>query len=305
MQRGFQVVAISALVAGATLAIRADVTPPTQAAEIQLQLGNLFFSEGRFPESLDAYQHALRTDDTSRLREARSGVIQSALRLAEYDIARVQAEALLKSSPHNAEAVSLYGDSLWASGLFEQAEEKYKHARPRARPPRPRAVAPGTQSGRRRDERGAGGAVAGAARPRDSSHRRRHLRADAQVRRSGRRLQQLREPAAKQGHQRQSRLVARRDWIPALVRPADPVRDGSRCRDDGVHRAVQAGERQDRRARQNQQPGRPGFHRRYRFGKHGHHRHHCTKDRRDTDHVHAQCRCWRSWRGSNRSRSGR
>ena len=44
MQRGFQVVAISALVAGATLAIRADVTPPTQAAEIQLQLGNLFFS---------------------------------------------------------------------------------------------------------------------------------------------------------------------------------------------------------------------------------------------------------------------
>ena len=128
MQRGFQVVAISALVAGATLAIRADVTPPTQAAEIQLQLGNLFFSEGRFPESLDAYQHALRTDDASRLREARSGVIQSALRLAEYDTARVQAEALLKSSPHNAEAVSLYGDSLWASGLFEQAEAKYKDA---------------------------------------------------------------------------------------------------------------------------------------------------------------------------------
>jgi len=128
MQRGFQVVAISALVAGATLAIRADVTPPTQAAEIQLQLGNLFFSEGRFPESLDAFQQALRTDDASRLREARSGVIQSALRLAEYDIARVQAEALLKSSPHNAEAVSLYGDSLWSSGLFEQAEAKYKDA---------------------------------------------------------------------------------------------------------------------------------------------------------------------------------
>src|SRR5207244_4004659 len=96
--------------------------------DMQIQLGKLVFTEGRFPESLDAYQHALRTDDTSRLREARSGVIQSALRLAEYDIARVQAEALLKSSPHNAEAVSLYGDSLWASGLFEQAEEKYKHA---------------------------------------------------------------------------------------------------------------------------------------------------------------------------------
>ena len=61
---------------------RADVTPPTQAAEIQLQLGHLFFSEGRFPESLDAYQHALRTDDSSRLREARSGVIQSGPRVS-------------------------------------------------------------------------------------------------------------------------------------------------------------------------------------------------------------------------------
>ena len=30
--------------------------------------------------------------------------------------------------PRNAEALSLYGDALWASGLFEQAEEKYRDA---------------------------------------------------------------------------------------------------------------------------------------------------------------------------------
>ncbi len=128
MQRGFRVVAVSAIVAGASLVIRADATPPSQAAEIQLQLGNLFFSEGKFNESLEAYQHALRTDDASRLRQARSGVIQSALRVAEFETARHEAEALVTSSPRDAEAVSLYGDSLWASGLFEQAEEKYKDA---------------------------------------------------------------------------------------------------------------------------------------------------------------------------------
>ena len=128
MQRGFRVVTVSAIVAGVTLIGRADGTPPSQAAEIQLELASLYFSEGRFRESLEAYQHALRTDDAPRLREARAGVIQTALRVAEFELARSEAEALVASSPHNAEVVSLYADSLWAAGLFEQAEEKYRDA---------------------------------------------------------------------------------------------------------------------------------------------------------------------------------
>ena len=59
MHTGFRVVAASAIVVAASLVIRADVTPPSQAAEIQLQLGDLLFSEGRYFDSLDAYRNAL------------------------------------------------------------------------------------------------------------------------------------------------------------------------------------------------------------------------------------------------------
>ena len=119
---------VSALIAVASLAIHADGTPPSQAAEIQLQLGSLLYSEGRYNESLEAYQNALKTTDTLALRSARAGVIQSALRVAEFDLARNEAETLVKIAPRDPDAMTLYGDALWASGLFEEAELKYRAA---------------------------------------------------------------------------------------------------------------------------------------------------------------------------------
>jgi Flp pilus assembly protein TadD/predicted aspartyl protease len=119
---------VSALIAVASLAIHADGTPPSQAAEIQLQLGSLLYSEGRYNESLEAYQNALKTTDTLALRNARAGVIQSALRVAEFDLARNEAETLVKIAPRDPDAMTLYGDALWASGLFEEAEVKYRAA---------------------------------------------------------------------------------------------------------------------------------------------------------------------------------
>jgi cytochrome c-type biogenesis protein CcmH/NrfG len=59
MQRALGVVAASAVVAAASLVIRADVTPSSQASEIQVQLGDVLFSEGRYLDSLDAYRNAL------------------------------------------------------------------------------------------------------------------------------------------------------------------------------------------------------------------------------------------------------
>ena len=56
MPRAFRLVAASAIVAAASFVIHADATPPSQAAEIQLQLGDMFFSEGRYQDALDAYQ---------------------------------------------------------------------------------------------------------------------------------------------------------------------------------------------------------------------------------------------------------
>ena len=39
MRSAYRAVAVSAILAAASLVIRADVTPPSQASEVQLQLG--------------------------------------------------------------------------------------------------------------------------------------------------------------------------------------------------------------------------------------------------------------------------
>ena len=128
MQVGFRSSVVLVLVAAASLVISADGPAPSQAADVQLQLGTLLYSEGRYLEALEAFQNALKSEDTLLLRGARTGVVQAALRVAEFDTARYQGEALVKAAPRDADAVALYGDALWASGLFEEAEQRYKDA---------------------------------------------------------------------------------------------------------------------------------------------------------------------------------
>ena len=130
MKRRIRAVAVAAVVAAASFTIHAD-KPSSHNADIQLQLAQLFFQDGRYVESLDAFQKALAAQDPSdsqRVRTARVGVVQSALRVAEFTIARREAEQLLSSDPRSPEVLSLYGDSLWASGLFDEAETKYRDA---------------------------------------------------------------------------------------------------------------------------------------------------------------------------------
>jgi Flp pilus assembly protein TadD len=128
MRSGFRSSAVFVLIVTASLVIHADGTPPSQAADVQLQLGAMLNAEGRYIESLEAFQNALKTTDTATLRAARAGVITNALRVAEFDLARHEAEALVKISPRDANALSLYGDALWASGLFEESEARYRDA---------------------------------------------------------------------------------------------------------------------------------------------------------------------------------
>jgi tetratricopeptide (TPR) repeat protein len=121
-------VAASAFVVAVSLVIHAEGTTQSQSVEIQLQLGNLFFGEGRYQESLEAYGNAVKVAPPDQMRQARGGVILSSLRVAEFERAREEAERLIQESPRAPESLALYGDALWASGLFEQAENKYKDA---------------------------------------------------------------------------------------------------------------------------------------------------------------------------------
>jgi len=116
------------MVAAASFVLRADVTPSSQASEVQLQLGDLLFAEGRFLDSLEAYRNSLKTSTPDNARRPRIGVIASALRVAEFDLARREAETLNRSDPTGPDSMALYGDALWASGLFQEAENKYRDA---------------------------------------------------------------------------------------------------------------------------------------------------------------------------------
>ena len=129
MYRGFRVfVAVAAAAAaGGSLVIRADV-PSSQAAEVQLQLGDLLSSEGRFLEALDAYRLALKVAPPDDARRPRVGVIMAALRVAEFDLARQEAETLHRGSPNDSQSMTLYADALWSMGLFQEAEALYERA---------------------------------------------------------------------------------------------------------------------------------------------------------------------------------
>jgi tetratricopeptide (TPR) repeat protein len=122
-------VAVAAIAGGSLLTVEglgADVT--SQSGEIQLQLGHEFFREGRFSDALDAYKRALTASAPADARAARSGVVQSALRVAEFATARTEAARLMAESPEDPSVRALYGDALWAAGLFEEAESHYHDA---------------------------------------------------------------------------------------------------------------------------------------------------------------------------------
>ena len=128
MQSAIRVAAASVIVVAVSLVLRADVTPPSQASEIQLQLGDLLFSEGKYVDSLDAYRNSLKAAPSDSVRRPRMGVISSALRVAEFDLARQEAEKLYKADPKRPDSMTLYGDAMWSMGLFEEAETLYRDA---------------------------------------------------------------------------------------------------------------------------------------------------------------------------------
>jgi tetratricopeptide (TPR) repeat protein len=97
-------------------------------AELQFQLGNLLSDETRYREALDAFDKAIHTDDVSLQLRARGGKVKTALRIAEFDLAQKEAELLRAAAPGDPGVLSLYADSLWSAGLFDEAEDVYRQA---------------------------------------------------------------------------------------------------------------------------------------------------------------------------------
>jgi predicted aspartyl protease/cytochrome c-type biogenesis protein CcmH/NrfG len=119
---------VTALLTALPLVVGTQGVPPSDNVEIQLQLGALLYSEARYSEALDAFQRAEPRAQGEARQSARMGVVRSALRVAEFTLARDVATSLKTELPANPEVISLYGDALWATGLFEDAERTYRDA---------------------------------------------------------------------------------------------------------------------------------------------------------------------------------
>ena len=97
-------------------------------AELQIQLATRLFDDARYAEAFNAFDDALGTADPGLARRARTGKVRAALRIAEFGVARREGEMLKAAAASDPEIVALYADSLWAVGLFDEAEEQYKEA---------------------------------------------------------------------------------------------------------------------------------------------------------------------------------
>jgi predicted aspartyl protease/Flp pilus assembly protein TadD len=99
-----------------------------EAAEVQLQMAKLLFSDGRYTEAFDAFEQAKPSQDPRIRREALAGCVTSALRLGDFSHAYADAQTLMKTGVKDAYSVALFADALWSVGLFEQSEKKFAEA---------------------------------------------------------------------------------------------------------------------------------------------------------------------------------
>ena len=213
---------VAAAVIACSLVLLADERDANDA-ELQYQLASLLYEETRYIEALQAFDRAAQTTDATLGIRARKGRVRSALKVAEFGLARQEAQKLVGQAPSDAEAQTLFADTLWSAGLFDEADRSYKTALSlSAGYPactfRPGPFARDAEQAVRGAGRGPGRLGGRATGRRHPRRHRRHLRAAEPLRRSRQRVHQLHQPAAEQRPQRKGRLGARPGPVPRVLR---------------------------------------------------------------------------------------
>ena len=103
-------------------------SPPSATADVQSQLADLLFADGRYREAADVYRRVLSAPDTALASRAGTKLVLSLLRVGDFRSAATVSADLRRSYPDDAHVAAVRGDSLWASGLFEEAEAAYEQA---------------------------------------------------------------------------------------------------------------------------------------------------------------------------------
>src|SRR5512137_222966 len=94
--------ALLSLFVAVGLVVAVEAFSPSDTPEIQLQLGNLLYADGRYSEALTAYEQAVGSSESRVRNPARVGLVQSALRIGSFQKARSAAEVLRQEQPGNA-----------------------------------------------------------------------------------------------------------------------------------------------------------------------------------------------------------
>lgn len=99
---------------------------PTVDPAFSYQQALQHFERAEYVQALGSFEAATRTDDVDLATRARKGKVRTALRIAEFESARRDADLLMSSGSVDSETRTLYGDALWAMGLFDEAESSYR-----------------------------------------------------------------------------------------------------------------------------------------------------------------------------------
>lgn len=118
---------VVAVVIACTLAVRATDNIGNDHA-LNLQLATRLYEDGRYRDALRAYERVIESPDADTSLRARKGRLRSAVRVAEFGLARRDADALQTLAPNDPEALTLQGDALWSAGLFDEADAAYQKA---------------------------------------------------------------------------------------------------------------------------------------------------------------------------------
>ena len=137
---------VASALAAAPLVIAAQAP---RDADVQLQFAGILMREARYRDAADAYRRAipLTGDDAVLTSKAHAGLSLALLRIGDFPGARREAERARTAEPASPAVEALYADTLWASGLFDEAERAYDDAlgqnpaEARARHGRARALA--------------------------------------------------------------------------------------------------------------------------------------------------------------------
>ena len=106
--------------------LAAQSAAPPLSADVLLQRADGFVRDGRFTDAADAYRTILGGLVADGVRErARAGLTLSLLRKGDFAGARAEGARLAATPGASARSLSLYGDSLWSAGLFDEAERAY------------------------------------------------------------------------------------------------------------------------------------------------------------------------------------